>query len=791
MTEGCDHHGWHTQQLPNIPKSHPPHPNAPPPVQHFFMDAQMNEVIDPVPDDDVRCGAGTKVVVTIGPACQSVEVLSEMLLAGITCARLDLTWGSKQFHLTSLRNLNAAMKATKRLCSVWVDSVGREIIVRLPAKEDVNGWMVLEKAPLQFEAGQEVVVTTDPVAQACSSLLPVNNPIFPSLVQPGNILHVGRFLATGAEGGSLFLKVQSTTATEIRCTAESPANLVGVLTVLVSHREFSLRTHDHDLNRELPLLSDHDKECLREFGRDFEIDFLTLSYCNSAEDVWSARQTLDSMGLTQTKIVAKIERKAAIHNFDSIMHAADGMLLSRGNLGLDFEPEEMALLQKNCILRCNNVGKPIIVTRFVDTMVNTPRPTRAEATDVANAVLDGVDGLLLGAETLRGMYPVETVKTVVKLCRSAEKYFDYRTHHEDLMGEAFEEEVSLERAHPSSADLSKSFRMPSTLSFPHLKPIQAAATAAAVATNGTAANAAGGAPSTLDETIGSPGAPYAMEAPSPRASGGSGSGSGSGSGIMNERRVSSFGILPIYHVSSEDHLSKVKENGAPYMSKVESIASSAVRTAEKIDAGLVIVLAQTGRTVSLVAKYRPPMPVLAVVVPTLRSSRLGWQLEGKFLARQCMVLRGVHPMLAAPMSVSGDSSGTGGNTLLSDAIASAHSQGLVKPRQHVVCILSQQESLVVKVLQVNETGTGIAKLKLAPESLGSFMREVDSGAIPPLSPLSEESMQGQHAFGTPPSPSFLQRRSMSLKQGGTLGGGQAAMAGLVPTVTEDGFDGPQ
>jgi len=620
------------------------------------------------------------------------------------------------------------MKATKRLCSVWVDTVGREIIVRLPTKEDSNGWMTLEKTPIQFEEGKEVIITTDPNAQVSASLLPVNNPEFPSLVQPGNILHIGRFLATGGEGGSLFVQVLSSSPKEIRCVAQNSATLVGVLTVLVSHREFELSLHDHDLNRDLPLMSPHDMECLRTFGADFEIDFLTLSYSNSAEDVWSARQTLDAVGLTQTKVIAKVERKAAIHNFDEIVSAADGILLSRGNLGLDFEPEEMALLQKDCVARCNSVGKPIVLTRFVDTMVHTPRPTRAEATDVANAVLDGVDAILLGAETLRGLYPVDTVQTVIKLCRAAEKYFDYRLHHEDLMGETFDEELSLNRAYPSSADFSMK-------EAPHPPPLNKISTVPSPASDNGAADAI--------HTMGSPGAMHGDNTNSP-------------SNMLSEdRKVSSFGVLP-HRVSSEQELEKVIITGAPLMSKGESIASSAVRTAEKINAGMILVLAQTGRTVSLVAKYRPPMPVLAVVVPTLRSSNNGWQMEGKFLARQFLVMRGVHPMLAAPMA--------GSEGLLGEAIASAHGQGLVRPRQHVVCILTQKQSLVVKVVQVNEHGDGIAMFKLGPENeLDGIVAAAAAGAV-------AAQQEAGDTVGTPPSPFLVKRTSMSLAGAGAFSG---------------------
>ena len=225
--------------------------------------------------------------------------------------------------------------------------------------------------------------------------------------------------------------------------------------------------------------------------------------------------------------------------------------------------------------------------------------------------------------------------------------------------------------------------------------------------------------------------------------------------LNSDRRASSFGVLP-HRIGSEQELEKVKSNGAPLMSKVESIASSAVRTAEKINAGLILVLAQTGRTVSLVAKYRPPMPILAVVVPTLRSSNLGWQMEGKFLARQCLVMRGVRPMLAAPMA-------DGSEGLLGEAIASAHGQGLVKPRQYVVCILNQKQSLVVKVVQVNENGDGIAKVKLGPEN------ELDGIVAAAAAGATAAQLESVGTFGTPPSPSFMNRRSMSLKGAGTLG----------------------
>lgn len=167
------------------------------------------------------------------------------------------------------------------------------------------------------------------------------------------------------------------------------------------------------------------------------------------------------------------------------------------------------------------------------------------------------------------------------------------------------------------------------------------------------------------------------------------------------------------------------------------------RTAEKINAGLIVVLAQTGRTVSLVAKYRPPMPVLSVVIPTLQASKgLSWKLEGKLLARQCLTMRGVKPIMAAPM-------GSSGEELLSATVRVAHCDGLIKPMDYVVAILSQNDSLVVKVVQANSKGDGIAK---------AFSSDVKVGG---------KSLDHQSCLGSPTH--LLSRASMSLAGAGTFG----------------------
>lgn len=693
------------------------------------MDVNMEEVVKPVSDSDIRAGAGSKVVITIGPSCQDVPTLVKLLEAGVTCARINLSWGTREYHARSLSNLAEAMKQTRRLCSVFVDTVGREVVVRREVEYDETGWP-MQKGDTKVDVKQDeiITITTDPTAKPSSKLFPVSFPGFTTMVEVGHQLQIGRFLATGAEGASIFLSVLEKSETTVTCVALNSAVLDGLLTVMTCHSE----DEDYEGDFVLPLFTEHDAECIKYLGSRFEVDFVNLSFCNREEDLFLARSFLDSVGMQYTKIVAKIERKSSVRNFEGIAHSADGLIISRGNLGLDFEPEAMALLQKRIISRCNQLGKPVLITRLVDTMVDTPRPTRAEATDVANAVLDGVDGMLLGAETLRGDHPVLTVETVLRLAHAAEQHFDYRSHHEELMGKAYLEEVATRQAYDSVSDFgtnSNSGHSPGhTVHSLHTHRMQPISSSQAIQTppglqgnsdeegseegaHGIGTPAANGTLETgtlaLEATIGSPAQPY----------------------------VSEFGSLPLRMTEGSSlQLNRILLTHAPHMNKLESLASSATRVAEKISAGLIIVMVQSGRTVSLVSKYRPPMPIMAVVVPKLKSTKLGWQLEGKYLARQTCLLRGVVPMMAAPMSEESED-------LISEAICAAHMQRLVKPNDYVVCLKSVKGSMVVKVVQVNRYGSGL-RVMTGPNSSIGHAEEADiigddspfGGWIMPVSP---------------------------------------------------------
>ncbi|KVH54667.1 Pyruvate kinase [Cynara cardunculus var. scolymus] len=362
--------------------------------------------------------AMTKIVGTLGPRSRSVDVISGCLKAGMsdTCsfgdlivvdvavARFDFSWGNSEYHQETLENLKAAVKSTKKLCAVMLDTVGAEMQV-------VNK---SEKA-ISLQQDDVVILTPDENQEASSQLLPINFPGLAKAVKAGDTIFVGQYLFTGSETTSVWLEVDKVEGADVICKIKNSATLAGALFTL----------HASQIHIDLPTLTDKDKENISTWGVPNKIDFLSLSYTRHAQDVREAREFLSKHGdLSQTQIFAKIENIEGLTHFDEILQEADGIILSRGNLGIDLPPEKVFLFQKAALYKCNMAGKPAVVTRVVDSMTDNLRPTRAEATDVANAVLDGSDAILLGAETLRGLYPVETISIVGKICAEAEKVFN-------------------------------------------------------------------------------------------------------------------------------------------------------------------------------------------------------------------------------------------------------------------------------------------------------------------------------------------------------------------------------
>ena len=388
--------------------------------------------------EEVSHSSLTKVICTVGVKSRTVPELVKLLEAGMNVARFDFSWGTMAYHSATLANLRAAMRETKMLCATMLDTRGPEIGVLL-APEDVSSFDArAPKAPIVLRQGARVTLTVDPTTPATAAFLPVNNPDLVNFVAPGDDVFVGQYLFTGSESSSVYLTVDEVDSARglVRCTCRNDATLKGVLlTVQVSNKGDAL-----------PTLGEYDLRVIREWAVPNEIDFISLSYCHDADSIEACRACLEHAGGEGVGVVAKVERLGALRNIDAIVAASDGVILSRGNLGLDMPAEKVFLTQKMVLFKCNAAGKAAVVTRVVDTMTDTPRPTRAEATDVANAVLDGADAILLGAETLRGNFAAEAVTTVRKICRQAEKVFDHENHYQTQLPPAMVESGTLSQS---------------------------------------------------------------------------------------------------------------------------------------------------------------------------------------------------------------------------------------------------------------------------------------------------------------------------------------------------------
>eukprot|EP00210_Caulerpa_lentillifera_P004732 g4516.t1 len=519
-----------------------------------------------------------------------------------------------------------------------LDTMGREISVNRSFGESEDGWMKHEDA-YEVDVGDSITLTSREVP-ASASIFPLNYSGLPAMCHSGDFIYISRYLQTGSDS-SVNLLVKEVTQTDVVCEVQNKATLTGLLTVW--HIERNPYGPIANKQNGLPILTEKDKMMLTALTSKFEIDFISLSHTREAEDVDEARDFMKKLNHPNVRIIAKVETKYALMRFKNILNKADGIMISRANLGLDVPAEKIALIQKNMISWCNIVGKPCIVTRVVDTMIEAPRPTRAEATDCANIILDGADGFVLGAETLRGKHPVDTVSTVLHIGRVAEGQFDNAGHYDYLMQEAMESQRTQSMSRIDSFTRTSSDASLSRKSL-------ASGGSFAEFNNAVSALAASAVRDEADDSI-----------HSTRQTG------QGGGGVIS---------------------------GTPYLSKVESIASSAVRAAERINASLLVVYTHSGQTSQLVAKYRPKMPILTLVVPKILTDSLSWKLEGRGVARQCLIVRGLLPMLAAPRSSTDDA--------LQEAILAAQSRGLVSEGDRVVIVQRVHEDFSMKIVDVGD-----------------------------------------------------------------------------------------
>jgi pyruvate kinase len=334
----------------------------------------------------------TKIVCTIGPASDETSVLISMMEAGMNVARLNFSHGTRNEHARRIVAIReAAGKAGKNI-AILMDTKGPE--VRLG---------ILEQ-PIPLTAGQKVILTTEKVT-ADSLRLPVTYTNLPREVLPGNVILVA--------DGLIELKVISTTSTEVECE-------------VVHGGEVSSRkgVRMPGVSLKLPAVTEQDKEDIL-FGIEQGLDFIALSFVRRASDILVVRQILEEKNM-EIHVIAKIESREGLNNLEEIIKVADGIMVARGDLGVGIPVEEVPLVQKAIIKKCNQAGKPVITaTQMLESMMNNPRPTRAEAGDVANAILDGSDALMLSGETAVGHFPVKAVETMVRIAAKMETALPY------------------------------------------------------------------------------------------------------------------------------------------------------------------------------------------------------------------------------------------------------------------------------------------------------------------------------------------------------------------------------
>lgn len=332
----------------------------------------------------------TKIVCTIGPASRSREMLARMILAGMNVARLNLSHGSLDEHRENIRNIRAAAEDVGLPVTILIDLPGPKIRIGDLAEE-----------PMELHKGETVTLTTAPVP-GDPSRIPVNFEQFPQLVAKGSII----FLSDGF----LQLQVDEVTGRDVRATV-----LIGG--PLLSRKGMSLVGGGGILA--VSAVTDRDLECI-EFGLAEGLDTFSISFIERAEDIRKAREYAARSGKT-IRVIAKIERQEALTHLDEILRETDGVMIARGDLGVQIPIEEVPSAQKLIIQKANILGRPVITaTQMLMSMTDNIRPTRAEVTDVANAILDGTDAVMLSEETSIGNYPVETVAMMAKIARSTE-----------------------------------------------------------------------------------------------------------------------------------------------------------------------------------------------------------------------------------------------------------------------------------------------------------------------------------------------------------------------------------
>lgn len=335
----------------------------------------------------------TKIICTIGPASESEEKLKELILAGMNVARFNFSHGSHEEHKKKFDRVNKVSNELGIPVAVLLDTKGPEI--RLKS---------IEGGKTELVAGQKFILTSEEVVGN-------NEKVSITYKNLKNDISVGSTILI--DDGLIEMVVEEIEETDIICTVVNGGPISNNKGVNVPGAVLSM-----------PYISDVDRSDIM-FGCDMGFDYLAASFVRSKEDVLEVRKIIEESG-SHMKIIAKIESMQGIRNLEEILEVSDGIMVARGDLGVEIPMEEVPVVQKKMIKLAEAQGKHVITaTQMLESMIKNPRPTRAEATDIANAIYDGTTAIMLSGETAAGLYPVEAVKTMARIAERTEQAIDY------------------------------------------------------------------------------------------------------------------------------------------------------------------------------------------------------------------------------------------------------------------------------------------------------------------------------------------------------------------------------
>ncbi|HOJ65305.1 MAG TPA: pyruvate kinase [Spirochaetota bacterium] len=336
----------------------------------------------------------TKIVCTIGPASSDVNIIKQLLMAGMNVARLNFSHGDHEYHKANIEKIRLASKETGIPVAILLDTKGPEI----------RTGNIKNGKTIKLVEGKKITLTTDEV-EGTEEILSISYKKLPEEISVGKHIYIA--------DGLIDLVVDDVKKNKIFCTivnggeisSKKNVNVVGVKT-------------------SLPAITEKDEKDII-FGIGQKVDFIAASFIRKPTDIIEIRNILNSYNL-KIDIIAKIEDEEGLENIDEIIRVSNGIMIARGDLGVQIKTEEIPLVQKRIILKCNKMNRPVITaTQMLDSMINNPKPTRAETTDVANAIFDGTDAIMLSGETASGKYPVEAVKTMHNIALKVEQSPEY------------------------------------------------------------------------------------------------------------------------------------------------------------------------------------------------------------------------------------------------------------------------------------------------------------------------------------------------------------------------------